>query len=227
MKQCKIDNCRQAQKRLRRDYCYLHYHRIVVLGNEESLCKVDSCGTAKKLRCGYCEKHYERFRRYGDPLGGGMFRSKRPPACTAGGCTSVVVARALCSKHYARLTKHGDINGGKFHHSDRRRRWHVNDGGYVVRHEPSNPNACPNGIVYQHRHVMSEMLGRPLCDGENVHHKNGDRADNRPDNLELWIVGQPAGQRAVDVVAWAREILATYGDLVDRMADKRPQLRAV
>jgi hypothetical protein len=32
---------------------------------------------------------------------------------------------------------------------------------------------------------MSQMLGRPLEEGETVHHKNGDKQDNRPDNLEL------------------------------------------
>ena len=59
---------------------------------------------------------------------------------------------------------------------------------------------------------MERMLGRPLLDHENVHHKNGNRQDNRPDNLELWSKVQPAGQRVEDKLAWAREIIALYGD---------------
>ena len=39
---------------------------------------------------------------------------------------------------------------------------------------------------------------------------NGDRADNRPENLELWSSWQPAGQRVTDKVQWAKELLARY-----------------
>ena len=63
------------------------------------------------------------------------------------------------------------------------------------------------------RLVMEWKLGRKLLPGENVHHINGDRSDNRPDNLELWITQQPSGQRVEDQVAWARAILKAYGDL--------------
>jgi hypothetical protein len=68
----------------------------------------------------------------------------------------------------------------------------------------------PGYDIPEHRYVMEQILGRPLRSDENVHHLNGDRLDNRPENLELWLKRQPSGQRVIDKVAWAKEILALY-----------------
>lgn len=66
------------------------------------------------------------------------------------------------------------------------------------------------GWLREHVHVMEEYLGRRLFPGESVHHKNGQRADNQIENLELWTKNQPAGQRVEDLLTWADEIIARY-----------------
>jgi hypothetical protein len=62
----------------------------------------------------------------------------------------------------------------------------------------------------EHRVIMEQILGRDLMKGENVHHINGVRDDNRPENLELWTTVQPSGQRVRDKIEWAKAFLAQY-----------------
>lgn len=85
------------------------------------------------------------------------------------------------------------------------RRWNggrkYDEHGYVLILAPDHPSLVgrKKQYVQEHRLVMEQSLGRILTRHETVHHKNGIRDDNRPENLELWAKSHPAGQRIADL----------------------------
>jgi hypothetical protein len=150
-----------------------------------------------------CDRHYRLWRRDTGIIPR-KYERQKGKTCYADGCDREAERKGLCATHYARWRKNGDLETRRAPNGAGHFR---KDHGYWV--------TTRNGKTqHLHRHVMEEKLGRALRPGESVHHINGVRTDNRPENLELMVSSHPRGQRPTDLVEWAYQILHAYEDEV-------------
>lgn len=80
-----------------------------------------------------------------------------------------------------RTTQNPNFSGGRY----------VDRQGYVYVLNPRR-TSHQDRYVYEHRLVMEQHLSRSLTSDEQVHHRNGRRADNRIENLQLVTAGEHA-----------------------------------
>jgi hypothetical protein len=91
----------------------------------------------------------------------------------------------LCKKHKIPMPR-GGPRSGSLHKGWKGGRL-LNKDGYVEIYSPGHPNAKKHShYILEHRLVMEQQLGRYLSKKEVVHHKNGVKTDNRPENLEVF-----------------------------------------
>lgn len=120
-------------------------------------------------------------------------------SCTCGKTKQVKSATCGSCRTVAK-SSNGNWKGGKTYHKR----------GYLMILAPEHPRGLRSPYVFEHILVVESMIGRYLIDGETVHHRNGVRDDNRPENLELWTRPQPPGIRIEGAVEWARTIIERY-----------------
>lgn len=168
-------------------------------------CQVDGCDKVKKSNS-MCGMHLNRLRRHGSLDKPQKVSRKKTCRVEENGviCGKPAQARLMCQMHYRRWSVYGDPTKLKFPRLDDKSK------RYRLIYKPGHPNSNSYGMIAEHRLIMSEHLGRPLLPHENVHHLNGQRRDNRIENLELWSRSQPYGQRVTDKVEWAIELLQMY-----------------
>lgn len=205
---CSIDGC--GKPHYARGWCQAHLIRNRRYGDPLAggpmrqpprECDVEGCDR-RMMAKGLCRAHYYRLQRGGDvrasePIADGSYRGPKRGICSVPECGTKHYARGYCLRHYQRWKDYGDPEAPLRRARDGEGYRGLNNNGYVVLKYSGKS-------VLEHRVVMEEILGRPMLREETVHHKNGIRIDNRPENLELWV-GTRSGQRVSDLVAFVVE----------------------
>ena len=189
---CSYEGCGRMARR-GNTICKIHQHREWM--QAQGPCSLEGCPRQANAR-GLCIAHYQRWRTGKDWQADIPEKMKRDGACLVEGCPQPVYARGYCAMHHQRWHKTGDPGPAGRLKAERGAGNISNGYRYIT----------VNGHkVAEHRYVMEQMRGRPLEPWESPHHRNGQRADNRPENLELWVKPQPAGQRLDDLIAFIVE----------------------
>lgn len=86
------------------------------------------------------------------------------------------------------MEKHPSWKGGR----------RINSSGYVEIRMPKHHRARGNGYVFEHILVAENMLGRKLESWEQVHHKDQNKENNHPDNLEILSASEHTKLHSID-----------------------------
>jgi hypothetical protein len=198
-----------------RNLCGRHYkqwqrHGLVQPDRAPKECAVPGCERRAVTR-GWCHGHYLRWSRTGDVRAGVPLTRPVRDVCSVDGCDRGAHSAGYCRTHYRRLRLYGDVHrGGPIREAGSG--GSLSHGYWCIAVPPQLRHlvAPRRKTEFEHRLLMAQLLGRPLVRDEVVHHKNGDRLDNRPENLELWNTAQPKGQRVQDKLAFAYTLIQRY-----------------
>jgi hypothetical protein len=160
---------------------------------------------------GLCEMHRWRVREHGEPGPPTPVKKRQKKdsqECAREDCDRPRKGATYCPLHTERVRRTGEP--GPAQPTRQRGVVKPTKEGYRRIHLPDGRR------ILEHVYVMEQREGRRLVPGENVHHLNGIKSDNRPANLELWLVMQPTGQRVADLM---RYIAECHADAMRQMLD--------
>jgi hypothetical protein len=222
---CTVDGCDRPHRA--HGYCDTHYRRWQVHGDpgpvdiramtsRDGTCRGPECDAPIQAK-GLCPGHYFQESHGQDLMPLRRYKPKDGP-CEVDHCSRPRASEGLCQTHYTRRLRGEEDWDRIIPVKAPAGSGHTDKHGYRI--------ITVNGRSRREHHVIAEeLLGRSLVPTEEVHHRNGQRSDNRSNgpfalngdgklisgNLDLWSKAQPAGQEVGPKLDWAAEMIETYG----------------
>lgn len=237
---CAVVDC--DRKPIAKSMCTKHYaasrrgvsfelRDVPVSDKYGATCSFDGCETHVSGH-GLCAAHLSQKRR-GIELRPVRHQLPVSGTCEAPDCPRSARHAGLCETHYNRKLRDEENWARPIKKTAPKGSGSISHGYRIVQQ-----NGRSRG---EHRVIMERLLKRPLYRYENVHHRNGNRSDNRTNgplvlgvsgklysgNLELWSTNQPSGQEIGPKLQWATEMLANYGQFAGWWAADLNVLRRV
>lgn len=203
MPECVVAICTRS-KIHGRGLCAAHYRWASRLGILKSFpiptrqakprppCAVDGC--PKLAHHGaLCSMHTERKRRTGSVGEAGLKKPHRSsnPTCSVEQCGRTTYGRGFCNLHYQRFRTRGTPGPSEL------LRGKAGDGCIELGYR----SFAVNGKRKREHRMVWETANGPIPDGYVIHHKNGDKLDNRLENLEMMTRAQHRKHHHDDIQA--------------------------